>query len=52
MDRLGNFKAPPHKIWEWRLNNYDTRLLRIKGEVMEVYKPLQVKRYATTLCAA
>ena len=49
MDRLGNFKAPPHKIWEWRLNNYDTRLLHIKGEVMDVYKPLQVERYTTTL---
>ena len=48
MDRLGNFKAPQHKIWEWRLNNDYTRLLHIKGEVMDVYKPLQVDRYATT----
>ena len=48
MDRLGNFKAPPHKIWEWRLNNEDTRLLHIKREVMDVYKPSQVGRYATT----
>ena len=36
MDRLGNFKAPPHKILEWRLDNEDTRLLHIKGEVMDV----------------
>ena len=49
MYRLGNFKAPPHKIWEWRLDNEDTRLLHIKGEVMDVYKLLQVGRYATTL---
>ena len=48
MDRLGNFKAPPHIIWEWRLDNEDTRLLHIKGEVMYLYKPLQVGRYATT----
>ena len=48
MDRLGNLKAPPHKIWEWRLNNDDTRLLHIKGEVMDVYTPLQVECYATT----
>ena len=47
MDRLGNFKAPPHKIWEWRLDNEDTRLLHIKGEVMDVYTPLQVECYAT-----
>ena len=47
MDRLGNFKAPPHKIWEWRLDNDDTRLLHIIGEVMDVYKPSQVGRYAT-----
>ena len=48
MDRLGNFKAPPHKIWEWRIDNDDTGLLHIKGEVMDVYKPSQVGRYATT----
>ena len=48
MDRLGNFKAPPHKIWDWRLYNEDTRLLHIKGEVMDVYRPSQVGRYATT----
>ena len=48
MDRLGNIKANPHKIWEWRLDNEDTMLLHIKGEVMDVYKPLQVGRYATT----
>ena len=36
MDRLGKFKAPSHKIWEWRLDNEDTRLLHIKGEVMDV----------------
>ena len=48
MDRLGNFKAPPHKIWEWRLDNEDTRLLHIKGEVVDVYNPSQVGRYATT----
>ena len=48
MDRLGNFKAPPHIFWEWRLDNEETRLLHIKGEVMDVYKPLQVGRYATT----
>ena len=36
MDILGNFKAPPNKIWEWRLDNDDTRLLHIKGEVMNV----------------
>ena len=36
MDILGNFKAPPHKIWEWRLYNEDTRLLHIKGEVVDV----------------
>ena len=48
MDRIGNFKSPPHKIWEWRLKNDDTRLLHIKGEVMDVYKLSQVERYATT----
>ena len=48
MDRLGNFKVPPYKIWEWRLNNEDTRLLHIKGGVMDVYKPSQVGRYAAT----
>ena len=48
MDRLGNFKAPLHKIWEWRLDNEDMRLLHIKGEVMDVYKTSQVRRYATT----
>ena len=48
MDRLGNFKAHPHTIWEWRLDNEDTRLLHIKGEVMVMYKPSQVGRYATT----
>ena len=48
MYSLGNFKAPPHKIWEWRLDNEDTRLIHIKGEVMEVYKPLQVGHYGTT----
>ena len=47
MDRLGNFKAPPHKIWEWILNNDDTRLLHIKGEVMDVYKPLQIGNATT-----
>ena len=49
MDILGNFKAPPHNIWEWRLNNEDTRLLHIKGEIMDVYNPLQIGRYATKL---
>ena len=48
MDRLGNFKAPPHKIWEWRHENDDTRLVHIKGELMYVYKPSKVERYATT----
>ena len=48
MDRLGNFKATPHKFWEWRLDNEDTRLLNIKGEVVDMYKPSQVGRYATT----
>ena len=48
MDRLGNFKAPLHKIWEWRLDNEDMRLLHIKGEVMDVYKPSQVGSYANT----
>ena len=48
MDRLGKFKAPSHKIWEWRLDNEDTRLLHIKGEVIDVYKPLLVVLYATT----
>ena len=48
MDRLGNFKAPPHRIWEWILDNEYTRLLHIKGEVMEIYKPSQVGHYATT----
>ena len=48
MDRLGNFKAPPHEKWEWRLDNEDTRLLHIRGEVMDMYKPSQVGRYATT----
>ena len=48
MDRLGNFKAPPHKIWEWILDNEYTRLLHIKGEVMDVYKTSQVGLYATT----
>ena len=48
MDRIGNFKAPPNKIWGWRLDNDDTRLLHIKGDVMDVYKPLQVERHATT----
>ena len=48
MDRLGKFKAPRHKMWEWRLDNDDTRLLHIKGEVRDVYKPSQVESYATT----
>ena len=48
MDRLENYKATPRKIWEWILNNDYMRLLHIKGEVMDVYKPLQVDRYATT----
>ena len=48
MDRLRNFKAPPQKIWEWRLDNEDTRLLHIKGGVMDLYKLSQVRRYATT----
>ena len=48
MDRIGNFKAHPYKIWQWILDNEDTRLLHIKGEVMDMYKPLQVGRYATT----
>ena len=48
MDRLGNFKATLHKIREWRLDNEDTRLLHIKGEVMDMNKPLQVGRYVTT----
>ena len=48
MDRLGNFKAPPHKFYEWRLDNEDKRLLHIKGEVMYMYKLLQVGRYETT----
>ena len=47
MDRLGNFKVPPHKIWELRLGNEDTRLLHIKGEVIDVYKLSQVGFYAT-----
>ena len=48
MDRLGKLKAPPHEIWEWRLDNEDMRLLHIKGEVMDMYKPSQVGHYATT----
>ena len=48
MDRLGNFKAPPHKTWEWRLDNEETRLLHIKGEGIDLYKTSQVGRYATT----
>ena len=48
MDRLGNFKAPPHKIWEWRLDNADTRLLHITGGVMDVYKTSQIGRYTKT----
>ena len=48
MDILGNFKEPGHKVWEWRLDNDKTRLLHIKGEVMDIYKPLRVRRYATT----
>ena len=46
--RLIGFKETPHKIWERRLENEGTRLLHIKGEVMDVYKPLQVGCYATT----
>ena len=48
MNRQGNFKAPTHKIWEWRLENGDTSLLHIKGEVIDVYKPSQIGRYATS----
>ena len=48
IDRLGNFKAPPNKIWEWILDNEDMRLLHIKGDVMDVYNPSQVGCYATT----
>ena len=40
--------AGPYQIWEWRLDNDATRLPHIKGEVMDVYKPSQVERYATT----
>ena len=29
-------------------DNEDTRLLHMKGEVKDVYKPLQIGRYATT----
>ena len=39
VDRLGIFKEPGHKSWEWILDNEKTRILHIKGEVMDIYKP-------------
>ena len=34
--QIGELQGTPHKIREWRLENEDTRLLNIKGEVMDV----------------
>ena len=48
MDRLGSFKVPGHKIWEWRLDENKTRLLQIKGKVMDIYEPSRVRGYTHT----
>ena len=48
MDRLSSFKEPGYKVWYWILDNYKTRLLHIKGEVMDIYKSSRVRQYATT----
>ena len=39
MDRMGSFKEPGNKVWEWRFDNDKMRVLHIPGEVMGIYKP-------------
>ena len=35
-DRIRGFTSQGHKIWDWRLDHENQRLLHLKGEVMDV----------------
>ena len=40
MDRLGNFQHKGYKIWPWRYDSENARLLHLKSEGMGVYKKM------------
>ena len=40
-NRIGTFLHPGHKLWDWQYYEQATKLLHIKGNVMDVYTQLQ-----------
>ena len=38
-DKLGRWAHPGYKIWDWRYDMENARLLHMKGKVMDVYVP-------------
>ncbi len=42
---LGQFTRKGHKIWEWRYDRAANRVLRIRGNVMDIYRPSEHPRY-------
>ena len=45
-DRLGAFRHEGHKVWPWRLDATNGRLLHLRGDQMDVYAPSTEPRYA------
>jgi hypothetical protein len=42
---LGGFITKGHKIWEWRFDEDQNRLLRLHKDGMDIYSPSEVPRY-------